>query len=257
MNTHLIKGALAAVALALLSSTPARAQVYANYPDGTILIHQVNFGGSIIDVRHVIHGGAKFRIGVGEESYFTSPHTYNVSESEVEAITNSPRDGTVLQARGDHAVYVIFGGRKWHIPDAQELEYYGGVGAIRTVPESTFVSWMYLTRPGTLVREHNTAAVYVIFGNARFWVPTEADVFYYGGWIEVRDVPAGSMSSMKTKPDCGTRLRERSSGVIYIFNAAGQKSVIQNPADYDWANLRVVPDGTLAAYPDGSFFCMN
>ncbi|PTL79982.1 hypothetical protein DAT35_31675 [Vitiosangium sp. GDMCC 1.1324] len=247
MSFQFVKGALVAVALVLLSSTPARAADYASYPDGSVLIDASK------NQRWLIQGGAKFSIPSTEWSYFNNLlFTYFVSSSTIDGITSVPRDGTTLQSRGDVSIYVVIGGWAWGIPDMNELEHFGGTSNVRIIP-SSFNYWSLDTaQNGTMVRERSGDPVYVLFGYTKFWLPTSADVEYYGGWGSVKVIPNGSAASMSDIPQCGTRLRERSSGVLYRINDLGQKYVIQNPSSYEWANHYVVPDGTLARFPDGA-----
>ncbi|WNG34377.1 hypothetical protein F0U61_12600 [Archangium violaceum] len=253
MNFQFVKGALVAVALVLLGSTPARAADYAPFPNGSVLIDSSTNG------RWLIQGGARFMISVDEVPYFKNPFfTFTVAPSVIAAITTIPRDGTTLQQRGDASIYVVVGGRAWGIPDMNELEHFGGTSGVRIIPWKSLHAFpLYFARDGTMVRERSGAPVYVIFGNGKFWVPTSADVEYYGGWDNVQVIPDGSAATMDDAPSCGSRLRERSSGLIYLINNIAEKTLIVNPSSYDWANHYVVPDGTLARFPDGVFFCIG
>ncbi|PTL81270.1 hypothetical protein [Vitiosangium sp. GDMCC 1.1324] len=140
-----------------------------------------------------------------------------------------------------------------------ELGYFGGTSDVRTVPQGSLNNYYLFYRPvnGMMVRERSHAEVYVTFGAAKFWVHTEDEVAYYGGWSNVNVVPDTSTSTVSNTPECGTRLRERSSGQIYLIGVGG-KFLIQNPDSYDWANHFVVPDGSLSSFPDASVHvCMT
>ncbi len=255
MTSRIMSGVFAALAaLLVLSSEPARAQGYAPYFDGTILTDSADSSS-----RYLIVGGAKFRLSASERPYFFTLVRYIVPRSTLDAITNIPREGTVLRERATAPVYVIIGNRKWYVPSVEELQHFGGESAIRTVPQGTLNNWWFdVMRDGLLVRERPDAEVYVIAGNARFWVRTEADLAYYGGWANVKTVPDGSMDNVSLWPACGTFLRERSSGLIYAISDAGGKYLIQNPGSHEWANHLVVPDGALSRFADvADFVCIN
>ncbi len=234
-----------AMAVALLSAGSAQAQSYSPYPDGSILIDSVS--GS----HYLIAGGAKFWIPSSEQPYFNSTYfTFFVPTSTLDGITNSPQDGTTVRERDTAPVYMILGHQKWHVPSEAELQYFGGWNSVRTIPQGSLNDFYLFSVPvnGLMVRERTKEDVYVTFGGAKFWLPTESDVLYYGGWENVHIVPDGSTSALRTNPGCATRLRERSSGLIYLMSIGG-KYLIQNPDSFDWANHFVVPDGSLNAFP--------
>jgi hypothetical protein len=255
MLSRINSGLLVAVAMAvvLLGGEPARAQTYSPTPDGSILID------STYGSRYIIAGGAKFWIPSSESTYFSNPFfTYYVSTSTLDGITNYPRNGTTVKERNIDSIYVIIGNRAWGIPSMDELQYFGGSSSVHTIPQGSMnYTGFNIAQNGLMVRERTQQAVYVIFGNAKFWVPTESDVQYYGGWENVNVVPDTSTSSVSNTPFCGTRLRERSSGQIYRISIGG-KYLIQNPDSYDWANHFVVPDGSLNAFTTvSSYACMT
>jgi hypothetical protein len=107
---------------------------------------------------------------------------------------------------------------------------------------------------GSLVRERSSAPVYVVFGGARFWIPDPTWLERYGGWAAVTEVPDGALANVPAIPREGTVLREWSSAPVYVVQG-GQKRWIPNPTILDRFGgrpaVRVVPDGGLAAIPDG------
>jgi hypothetical protein len=109
---------------------------------------------------------------------------------------------------------------------------------------------------GSLLREQSSAYVYVIFGGAKFHVPSPTVLHdLYGGWANVKVVPDGSLASVPTIPRDGTVLRERSAAHVYVIEA-GTKRHITTPTVLQryggWSVVRVVPDGALHAIPDGA-----
>ncbi len=109
---------------------------------------------------------------------------------------------------------------------------------------------------GTLVKELDLPAVYVIYGNAKFWIPSP-QVFSAMGfnWNNVKVVPDGSLTCMSGVPIDGTLLKEFSTAPVYVMKN-GKKCWISSPQvfnrlGFNWGDVRVVPDGGLSAIPDG------
>ncbi len=107
---------------------------------------------------------------------------------------------------------------------------------------------------GSVVREASAAPVFVLFGGAKFWIPSPAVLEKYGGWGAVRVVPDGALTAVPVVPRDGTVLREMSSAPVYVMTG-GQKHWIPNPTILQkyggWGAVRVVPDGALAGFPQG------
>jgi hypothetical protein len=106
----------------------------------------------------------------------------------------------------------------------------------------------------SLVREQNSAPVYVIFGGAKFWVPDPNVLGSYGGWAKVVVVPDGSTASIPTVPRDGTILREMSSAPVYLMRTGKKCHIVSPEVLYKyggWAVVRPVPDAALKNIPDG------
>jgi len=107
---------------------------------------------------------------------------------------------------------------------------------------------------GTLLNEQNTEGIFVVFGGAKFWVPSSEMVEFYGGWNKVQTVPSGALSALLPVPREGTLLRERSSDPVYRMQN-NQRCWILSATALEryggWGAVRVVPDGQLAAIPEG------
>lgn len=107
---------------------------------------------------------------------------------------------------------------------------------------------------GTLWKERSSAPVYVMFGGAKFWIPSPDWLRRYGDWSRVTVAPDGALAAVPVIPSDGTVLREWSSASVYVIQG-GQKRWITTPAVLDrfggWPVVRVVPDGGLALIPDG------
>lgn len=107
---------------------------------------------------------------------------------------------------------------------------------------------------GAVVRESSAAPVYVIFGGAKFWIPSPTVLNSYGGWGVVRVVPDGALAPVPAVPRDGTVVREMSSAPVYVMRG-GQKCWIPDPTVLQryggWGAVRVVPDRGLVSIPQG------
>jgi hypothetical protein len=108
---------------------------------------------------------------------------------------------------------------------------------------------------GLLAREQSSAPVYVMYGGAKFWIPSPEWLARYGSWSDVRVVPAGALKAVPTIPRDGTVLREWSSAPVYVMQG-GKRCWIPSPQrlfdlGYNWSSVRVVPDGGLSSIPVG------
>jgi hypothetical protein len=97
--------------------------------------------------------------------------------------------------------------------------------------------------------------VYVVQGGQRRWIPNP-DVLeqHYGGWGAVQLVPDGALAAVPSIPRDGTVLREFAAAPVYVVQG-GQRRWIPNPDVLElyggWGAVREVPDGSLAAIPEG------
>jgi hypothetical protein len=109
---------------------------------------------------------------------------------------------------------------------------------------------------GTLLQEAGDPRVYVVYGGAKFWIPSP-DQFNALGyqWTHIRHFPAGSMAYIADIPGEGTLLRELSKPEIYVVQQ-GKRHWIQSPQDFAAHGfnpilVRIIPDGSIAQVPDG------
>jgi hypothetical protein len=162
-------------------------------------------------------------------AYLTDPNTGNLQGLGVGIIEIRYVDDPFLRG-----VYSIF----------LQVERLNGNGGPATWPD------------GSVVRESSDPAVYVIFGNAKFWVsdPRILDRLY-GGWGVVRVTPDGSLATLDSTPDDGTILKEENDPFVWRIEG-GQKRHVTTPALLSgfggWAMVRIVPDGSLALLPVGA-----
>src|SRR3954466_7459239 len=79
---------------------------------------------------------------------------------------------------------------------------------------------------GSVVRETSDAAVYVIFGNAKFHVPDPEPLpRLYGSWAAVRVVPDGALTAIDGVADDGTLLREEHSPYVWRMESGHKRHV--------------------------------
>ena len=191
----------------------------------------------------VIFGGARFHV--------PDPATLNrlfggqpitaVPAGVVNGIPTIPVNGTLLREENG-AIWVIFGGAKFHVPDPATLNrLFGGQpifqlwdGALNGIPTAPI--------DGTLLREEN-GAIWVIFGGARFHVPDPATLNrLFGG--QLFQLWNGAPSGIPLIPVDGTLLREESSTQVFLIQG-GHKVPVPNAVGL----VHVLWNGALSQIP--------
>ena len=153
-------------------------------------------------------------------------------------------DNGALLREADGAIWVVFGGGRFAVPDMPTLDRLyggkpiigvatGGVNGIPTIPVD-----------GTLLGEEN-GAIWVIFGGARFPVPDPATLARLYGGKPISQLWNGGPETLPAIPVDGTYLREESGIQVYVIQQ-GHKVPAQppylGPVDILW-------DGALAQIP--------
>ena len=176
-----------------------------------------------------------------------------------------PWDGCILREASSPALYVLYSGAKFHIPDADALAAMGrrpsdywivGDGMLQTVAD---VPW-----DGTLLQEAGSPTVYVVYAGARFAIPNPDTLYAMGlGYAPVHTIAPGSLNQIPTVPREGTRLAELGGATEWQITA-GAKFTVPSPEVRDAligagaleGQLYTVPPGALAQIPmtphDGS-----
>lgn len=166
----------------------------------------------------------------------------------------APIFGEFVNINGGAQIWLMMDGEHFPIASPQELSLLGGsFTGVRT--RSSFntgaVSW---PRDGAILKEVSADAVYIIQGGARFHIPDPAAMELFGGSGLVHLVPDGSLAQLQRLPINGTLLREISDPKVYRIQN-GQKQWVTTPAALSplggFPTVRIVPDGALAAIPDG------
>ena len=109
---------------------------------------------------------------------------------------------------------------------------------------------------GSVLRETSDPTVYVIFSNAKFWVPDPQTLErLYGGWGVVRVAADGALGGLDSVPDDGTLIKEEHDPFVWRIEG-GQKRHVTTPSVLarfgGWGLVRAVPDGSLALLPVGA-----
>jgi len=221
------------------------AQARANCFHNGVLVREPN--GAI----WVIYGGAKFHIPdpATEARLFPNVPYHALASAAVNAIPTIPRDGTLLREENG-AIWVIYGGAKFHVPDPGTLSrvfgntpwyqlWNGALDAIPTMPDD-----------GMLLREEN-GAIWVIDGGAKFHVPDPATLVRLYAATPWRQVWNGALNAIPAIPVDGTLLREENGAIWVIYG--GTRYHVPNMDVFNrlfsTANVRQVWNGALAGIP--------
>jgi hypothetical protein len=128
-------------------------------------------------------------------------------------------DGTLLKGEQSDPVYVVYGDAKFWIPSPAVFQAMGFDWAkVWVRPEERMALVATVPRDGTLLKEMSSAGVYVVYGGAKFGIPS-SQVFDDLGfdWTKVGLVPDGALAQISTMPRDGTLLREMGSDTGYRF----------------------------------------
>jgi hypothetical protein len=151
---------------------------------------------------------------------------------------------------------MMVAGTRLPVASGTELTALGGNAAtVRTDPNPTDPpSGTGEPRDGALLRDRLAPEVYVYQGGAPFHIPDPNVLEQFGGWDPVQVVPGGSLMRFTQPPVDGTLLRELSDGRVFRVEN-GTKRWVTSPNELQkWGgfpSVRLVPDGALAALPDG------
>jgi hypothetical protein len=113
----------------------------------------------------------------------------------------------VVREQSDAAVYVLFGGARFHIGSPDELAALGLTWSqVVVVPDGATAAMARVPDTRTLLRERAGAEVWVSLGDQLYWVPSPEAMRFLGlYWSQVHTVPSGSLAGLPQ-----TRLRSAS-----------------------------------------------
>ncbi|RKH01621.1 hypothetical protein D7V97_28860 [Corallococcus sp. CA053C] len=157
-------------------------------------------------------------------------------------------DGYVLLSTNNSNRYVVAGGARFYIPPAQHSLYSGATTV--ALPQATIDSYTQIPQEGTLIRQKGTAEIYVVVGQAYWWIPSPTELDFWDDWRMVNDIPNSDWRGPFINPSYNVLVQERSTSQIYLW-VAGAKYPVTTSADLDYfgglSSVKVVPLGTLAS----------
>jgi hypothetical protein len=168
-------------------------------------------------------------------------------------------DGELLR-EGNGAIWVIFGGAKFHVPDAPTLYRLYPGAPVHQIWTSGLSQLPDAPADGTLLREEN-GFIWVIFGGAKFHVPDVLTLERLYSGVPLDELWNGAPNQIPDVPVDGTLLREENGFIWVIFGGAKfhipdvptlERLYRGVPLDELWSgasdHIPVVPvDGTLLA----------
>jgi PASTA domain len=161
--------------------------------------------------------------------------------------------GQFLRWNNDPRTFMVTEGARLPVADPAELAALGATPADVRMPGVGLPAPLR-PRNGALLRERSAAPVFLYAGGAPFQIPDPNWLMWFGGWEAVRVVPDGTLAAFAGLPDPGTLLREWSDARVYVVEG-GQRQWVRTGAGLAQRGggtaVRVVPDGALAAIPEG------
>jgi hypothetical protein len=107
---------------------------------------------------------------------------------------------------------------------------------------------------GTLIKETSHPEVYIVYGGAKFYIPSW-DQFTAMGLDPnaIQVIPDGSLNQFGVMPRDGTLLKELSRNEVYVIRG-GKKVWVPNEDEFnraglDWNAIRIVPDDSTSSMP--------
>ena len=164
-------------------------------------------------------------------------------------------DGTLVQVPNTTQFSVIVGGAWFTINNISDLPALG-LDPNNAVPDGSLPPPSLLPADFTLVRELNKPEVFVVYGGAKFWIPSSQTLFDLGfNWSQVHVIPPGGTNQLASIPMDKTLIKEQHDPKFFLV-AQQQLCWVTSPAAMEsnclaWRHVRTVPDGALAALPRG------
>jgi hypothetical protein len=132
---------------------------------------------------------------------------------------NTLVDGCLVREATQQAVYLVIGGARFSIPSAN---VFNGMGLdwrrVQVVPTGFVAQIPAVPRDGTLIREHLSGAVYVVYGGGFFSIPSPEQFHGMGFRTEdIREIPTGGLGQIPHAPRDYTRVQELGSSEEHLF----------------------------------------
>ncbi|MBC7807626.1 MAG: hypothetical protein H7145_15945 [Akkermansiaceae bacterium] len=138
-------------------------------------------------------------------------------------------------------------GSRWQMKSATSRSNYEGYG-FKTYRGTPYRCVTYSFDEGTLLRESNRPEVYVIFGDAKFWV--RSVTYFDNNWSRVRVVEDGRLTNSNwfVYPRPGTLLREQSHAEVWMVvwgEIISSPSIVGSRDRWGWVRRHVTSEGAL------------
>jgi hypothetical protein len=149
----------------------------------------------------VVRGGGRFHIPSPAEfdaGGFNWSEVVETQDGSLAHVASYPADSTLLRERSSPRVYVTFGGRPFWIPTPEVFALLGfDWSRVRIIPDGSLANLPATPREGTLLREQDGPAVYLVEGGKLRHVPS-AEEFDARGfvWGDVGVVPDGALAEL-------------------------------------------------------------
>lgn len=149
----------------------------------------------------VVRGGGRFHISSPTEfdaGGFNWSQVVETQDESLAHVASFPADHTLIRERSSPRVYVTFGGKPFWIPSPEVFTSLGLDWAkVHIIPDGSLANLPATPREGTLLREQDGPAVYLVEGGKLCHIPN-AEEFDARGfvWEDVGVVPDGALGDL-------------------------------------------------------------
>ncbi len=165
-------------------------------------------------------------------------------------------DNCLVKEASSGAIYLLEGGARFFVPNTRTLKRMGYQESdVLSAPDGFLNLVGEMPRDGSLLSEEDGPGVYVVYGGARFGIPS-GEAFEAMGfdWGAIRRVPIGGFAQVPLMPAAYTRFREMSDSDEWVIVGGTRvqldaQMLEQLLAAGKGAELYVVPDGALEQIP--------
>jgi hypothetical protein len=218
---------------------------------------------------YVVYGGARFPIASVEALYglgLGAQAVHTVPPGGLNQIPLVPAEGTWLREMSSGAEWQVTAGAKFALPSGEVRDQLIGAGALSAqlyvVPDGATAQIPPAPRERSRVKELSSPIEWQVTGGARFALPDAVQRnklvhLHHLDW-RLNIVPDGALAGIPQVPPEGTRIRELSEerewqitgGLKFALTDRARSDALQ-AGGHVAPELRVVPDGALAAVAEG------
>jgi hypothetical protein len=155
----------------------------------------------------------------GTVATFDSPFTDRCGLSNA-GVAPGAAPKVLLRRTGDGAIFVVYGGAKFHVPDPATLARLYPAATITDAQDGEVEHIADVPGDGTLLHEESTGKVFVIMGGAKFHVPDPTTLARVFPGFLLRPLWAGALDAIPDVPVDATLLREESGPISVILGGA-------------------------------------